>query len=62
MKTQVTYNLMYYIQDAPNEERFEEASTMKEAVKTSQYILDNYDVVGGVYVSDSDGNEIVEVG
>ena len=53
---------MYYIQDAPNEERFEEASTVKEAIKTSQYILDNYDVVGCVYVSDSDGNEIVEVG
>lgn len=62
MKTQVTYSLMYYIQDAPNEEQFEEAATTKEAIKTAQYILDNYDVVGCVYVSDSDGNEIVEVG
>jgi len=53
---------MYYLQDAPNEERLEEAATMKEAIKTSQYILDNYDIEGCVYVSDSDGNEIVEVG
>lgn len=59
---QVTYNLMYHLQDAPNEERFEEASTIKEAIKTSQYIFDNYDLVGPVYVSDSDGHEIVEVG
>ena len=62
MKTQVTYSLMYYLQDAPNEERFEEAATIKEAMKTSQYILDNYDIEGCVYVSDSDGNEVVEVG
>ena len=47
--TMTTYNLMYYLQDAPNEERFEEAAT-------------TYDLVGPVYVSDSDGNEIVEVG
>lgn len=60
--TMTTYSLMYYLQDAPNEERFEEAATTKEAIKTAQYILDNYDVVGCVYVSDSDGNEIVEVG
>tara|TARA_R110001606_G_scaffold324770_1_gene471517 strand:+ start:300 stop:512 length:213 start_codon:yes stop_codon:yes gene_type:complete len=60
--TMTTYNLMYYLQDAPNEERFEEAATTKEAIKTAQYILDNYDLVGPVYVSDSDGNEIVEVG
>ena len=53
---------MYHLQDAPNEERFEEASTIKEAIKTSQYIFDNYDLVGPVYVSDSDGHEIVEVG
>ena len=53
---------MYHLQDTPNEERFEEASTIKEAIKTSQYIFDNYDLVGPVYVSDSDGHEIVEVG
>lgn len=62
MITQVRYNLKYYLQDAPNEERFEEAATTKEAIRTAQYILDNYDLVGPVYVSDSDGNEIVEVG
>lgn len=50
---------MYYLQDAPNEERFEEAATTKEAIKTAQYILDNYDLVGGVCVSDSDGSEFV---
>lgn len=60
--TMTTYNLTYYLQDAPNEERFEEAATTKEAIKTAQYILDNYDVEGCVCVSDSDGNEIVEVG
>jgi len=59
---QVRYNLTYHLQDEPNEERFEEAATTKEAVRTAQYILDNYDVAGCVYVSDSDGNEIVEVG
>jgi len=62
MMKQVRYNLTYHLQDEPNEERFEEAATTKEAVRTAQYILDNYDVSGCVHVSDSDGNEIVEVG
>jgi len=53
---------MYYVQDEPGEERLEEASTIREAMKTAQYIFDNYDLVGCVHISDSDGNELVDVG